>query len=61
MKESKILKGSLEQNTAFFRQQSLDRATAVKLDDDVMMKEMNTKHENYINCVKVYAKSGSAI
>ena len=33
----------------------MERSGTVKLDEDVGLKEMNTKHTNYINCLKVYA------
>jgi len=33
----------------------------MKLDEDVIMKEMNTKHSNYINCLRVYAGSGAQV
>lgn len=31
-----------------------ESATQMKLDDDVIMREMNTKHTNYINQVKPF-------
>lgn len=33
----------------------------MKLDEEMMMKEMNTKHSNYINCLKVYAETSSGV
>jgi hypothetical protein len=34
---------------------------AVKLDDDIVIREMNTKHTNYINGLKVYSKNNGQI
>lgn len=34
---------------------------AVKLDDDLVMKEMNTKHMNYINQMKVFERQGDKV
>jgi len=36
----------------FFKKSETEKASALKLDDDVIMREMNTKHTNYINCYK---------
>lgn len=38
----------------FFKKSETEKATAIKLDDDVIMREMNTKHSNYINSIKYY-------
>lgn len=53
-KQAVIAKGSFEQSQVFFKKSETEKATALKLDDDVVMREMNTKHANYINCLKVY-------
>lgn len=53
-KQAQIAKGSFEQSQVFFKRSETERATALKLDDDVIMREMNTKHTNYINSVKSY-------
>lgn len=55
VKEAQIAKGSFDQSQAFFKRSESERSGSVKLDDDLGMKEMNTKHSNYINCLKVYA------
>jgi len=55
VRESKIAMGSFEQSKAKFAQGELQKSNTVKLDDDIVMKEMNTKHENFINCMKIYA------
>jgi hypothetical protein len=31
-----------------------ETASAVQLDDDVILKEMNTRHSNYINGAKIF-------
>ena len=49
VKQASIGKGSFEQSSVFFKNQETERATAIKLEDDVVMREMNTKHSNYIN------------
>lgn len=41
----------------FKKSETARSGTTVKLDEDVIMKEMNTKHTNYINCLKVYMGS----
>lgn len=41
----------------FKKQEQQKGSTQVKLEEDVIMKEMNTKHTNYINCLKVYMGS----
>lgn len=41
----------------FFKRSETQAAT--KLQDDVIMREMNTKHENYINCTK-FVGNGTA-
>lgn len=57
-KEAQIGKGSFEQSLMTFKKSEVKAASnQVKLDDDVIMKEMNTKHANYINCLKVYMGS----
>ncbi len=45
--------GEFEKSKIFFKKSEMERNT-LKLNDDVVMKEMNTKHSNYINCLKVY-------
>lgn len=55
IRKAQIASGSFEKNQTFFKDSELSKGNTVKLDDDVMMKEMNTKHANYINCLKVYA------
>ena len=49
-KQAAISKGSFEQSQVFFKRNETQSAS--KLQDDVILREMNTKHENYINCVK---------
>ena len=39
----------------------MERSATMKLDDEVMMKEMNTCHTNYINCLKPYAGDQSQL
>jgi WD40 repeat protein len=51
VKAAQIGKGSFEQSKIFF-QQTERAASGVKLDDDMVLREMNTKHSNYINCLK---------
>jgi hypothetical protein len=53
VKQAAIQKGSFEQSQVFFKRNETQAAT--KLQDDVIMREMNTKHENYINCAKFVA------
>ena len=50
VKQAAIQKGSFEQSQVFFKRSETQSAN--KLQDDVVMREMNTKHENYINCTK---------
>lgn len=38
----------------FFKRSETEKASALKLDDDVQMREMNTKHSNFINSVKFF-------
>ena len=44
VKQSKIAQGSFEQSKAFFNQKQLARSGTVSLDDEVIMREKNTKH-----------------
>lgn len=53
-KQAQIAKGSFEESQVFFKRSETEKATALKLDDSVIMREMNTKHANYINSLKVY-------
>ncbi len=55
VKESAITKDSFDGAQTFFKKAETERATAVKLDDDVGLKEMSTKHSNYINYLRIYA------
>lgn len=57
VKDQQITKDSFDSAQAFFKKSETERATGVKLDEDVGMKEMNTKHANYINCLKVYSSN----
>lgn len=52
---AQITKDSFDGAQTFFKKAETERATAVKLDDDVGIKEMNTKHSNYINYLRIYA------
>lgn len=52
VKEAQITKDSFDGAQAFFKRSEQEKG-GVKLDEDVGMKEMNTKHSNYINCLKV--------
>ena len=45
----------------FKKAETLSAGAAVKLDDDLALKEMNTKHLNYINGLKVYEMAGDKI
>ena len=49
-KQTQIGKGSFEQSNLMFKR--METQSSQQLQDDVIMKEMNTKHVNYINCVK---------
>jgi len=51
-KQAAISKGSFEQSQVFFKRSETNAATTMKLQDDVILREMNTKHENYINYIK---------
>ena len=53
-KTAQIAKGSFEESQVFFKRSETEKATALKLDDDVIMREMNTKHANYINSVQLF-------
>jgi WD40 repeat protein len=57
-KQAQIAKGSFEESQVFFKRSETEKASALKLDDDVIMREMNTKHGNYINSLKVYPVGG---
>ncbi len=52
-KQAAIAKGSFEQSQVFFKKSETVAANSLKLEDDVIMKEMNTKHSNYINYLKL--------
>lgn len=54
MRQAQIAKGSFEQSNIIFKKMETESATQMKLDDDVIMREMNTKHTNYINQVKPF-------
>lgn len=51
-KTAQIAKGSFEESQVFFK--GSEKQSGVKLDDDVAMREMNTKHANYINGLKLF-------
>jgi WD40 repeat protein len=53
-KQAQIAKGSFEESQVFFKKSETSKATALGLDDDVIMREMNTRHTNYINTLKTY-------
>ena len=53
-KQAQIAKGSFEQSQVFFKRSESEKSTSLKLDEDVVMKEMDTKHMNYINSLKVF-------
>jgi len=55
LKEQQITSGSFDMHRAFFKRSETERASGVKLDDDVSIREMATKHQNYINGLKIYA------
>jgi archaellin len=57
VREQAITKDSFDNAQAFFKKGETEKATGVKLDDSVSLKEMNTKHANYINQLKVYASN----
>ena len=59
VKEAQIAKGSFDQSQAFFKKSETEKAGGVRLDEDLGMKEMNTKHTNFINCLKIYAGSAA--
>ncbi len=44
VKQAQIAKGSFEESQVFFKRSETEKASALKLDDDVQMREMNTKH-----------------
>ncbi len=56
-KEAVISSNSFQQNKAFFKGQG--QAGGLKLDDGVIMKENNTKHSNYIGCLRTYLENKS--
>lgn len=53
-KQAQIAKGSFEESQVFFKRSETEKSSALKLDDDVIMREMNTRHSNYINSLKAY-------
>jgi WD40 repeat protein len=57
-KQAQIAKGSFEESQLYFKRSETEKATALKLDDSVIMREMNTKHSNYINSLKLYPGGG---
>ena len=52
-KQTQIGKGSFEQSNLMFKR--LESQSSQQLQEDVIMKEMNTKHVNYINYLKTLA------
>lgn len=58
VKDQAITQGSFDNAQAFFKRSETEKASGIKLDDDVGIREMNTKHSNYINCIKTYAIQG---
>jgi WD40 repeat protein len=53
-KTAQIAKGSFEESQVFFKRSETEKGSGIKLDDDIIMREMNTKHANYINGLKVF-------
>lgn len=39
----------------------MENVNSIALDESVMMKEKNTKHQNFITAVKIYAKQGDKV
>ena len=57
-KTTQIGKGSFEQSNLMFKR--METQSSQQLQDDVIMKEMNTKHSNYINYTKILSNGKMA-
>jgi len=59
--EEAIEKGSFEGSKTFFKKGELENKNALQLDADVIMREKNTKHRNFILSLKPYASAGGKL